>query len=227
MTATLPGVKDVRSALARADRKFARGSADDEAAPEYLDALARAVEPLVGAIAPGAADSVELEQLRADHQRQTDVVGELRKIVDGHARTADRLSADNKRLGEQAADLARHHEQARTEAAEATTKAGSLAVDLKASKEIAAAAKASESSLRSELEGLRKELVDAYAELSAKDEHRHGYPFTGGIEPGPCSCGHAYPRSVKPAARDDKPAPVEPVELLFARVRDDLKGWPA
>jgi len=74
---------DVLAVLKRTDGQFARRSGDDPAAPDYLKALADAVQPLLvngkPATAKPAVDDVQVKQLLADKERLEEVTAGLRR----------------------------------------------------------------------------------------------------------------------------------------------------
>jgi len=74
---------DVLAVLKRTDGQFARRSGDDPAAPDYLRALADAVQPLLvngkPAAAKPAVDDVQVKQLLADKERLEEVTAGLRR----------------------------------------------------------------------------------------------------------------------------------------------------
>ncbi|WP_027946571.1 hypothetical protein [Amycolatopsis taiwanensis] len=199
---------DVELLLRRVDEKLARRAGDDPLPAETITAFADAVRPLLGTSTGGDLAAAELEH-------KDSVIAELRRIVDGHARSCDRLKADQQRAASENRRLAEQLEAARGEVA---SKQALIERYLKAVDEE-----------RADLNGRIAALQKALEERSSSDgeRHQHFYPADQpGAVPGPCACGHPYPRAHIRDRSGDVPLEVPDAwAQIFGQLRDQLADW--
>ena len=96
MTATISTAPDVTGALKRADSRFNRRTGDDPAPAEYIDALAHAVQTLLGKAPGGATPPVddELADLRHQNGQLADEVERLTQAASAHEAAVTSSHAD-------------------------------------------------------------------------------------------------------------------------------------
>lgn len=235
MTATMPTeqrVPDPVTVLKRVDDRLARRAGDDPLPAETIAEFGRAVqEQIVEPLLAGtpAADPA----VAAELQHKDDVITELRRIVDGHARSCDRLKADNARLSDEIEQARTECGEARAEATAAKGEARRAAgeVDLLGSELRASRDQLARVMMAADKEAatLKARIAELEAKRSSSDgvrhEHRYPWPRPGEL-PQPCKCGQPYPRAHLAEPREDVPATEpEPWADLFAGIRADLADW--
>lgn len=223
MTATLNGhaLPDPATVLKRVDDRLARKAGDDPLPAETIDAFADAVRTqIVEPLAANPPDAAELAQLRADLQRLSAEVTDVRKQR-GH------LRAEVARLTEaanEAADARQLLEQSQAEVRK-------LTMQLTEANGAARSARAERDKARERLQEIQLELAEAKAALEERPAvdaatHRHAYPLNGPDQiPGPCiDCDKPFPWTEPGAehAPDDAPDEPQPWGELFARIRREL-----
>ncbi|MFJ8818185.1 hypothetical protein [Amycolatopsis thermoflava] len=224
-------VPDPETVLRREDQRLSRRSGDDPLPADQLRAFATAVraavvEPLTAELAKrtAAPQPAPGPDLQDECARLAD---ELASARADHARQVDTL---RQQINQQAADID-DARSARRQLEEATTAVASL--------------QAERDRLRSKIEGLKSALAaaeqsaakwEAEFQQRADDEvgeqaalaHRHYYPADSpGQTPGPCACGHPYPRAHIANRWDEvAPSPAEPWAPLLDQIRAEVGTWP-
>lgn len=123
MTATLNRhtIPDAGTVLQRADQKWAKTTAEDTAAPEYLAALTLAVQQqivdhlAIGGGAPVGPADTEVRQLRAENQRLTESVADLQRRDTAATETIERLMVAESEARQAAATWECEYERVRDE----------------------------------------------------------------------------------------------------------------
>lgn len=220
MTATVPKIPDPLLVLRRAEQRHTGEEPGD------LTHLADAVRdliiaPLTAGSAP-AVDDVQVKQLLADKRRLEDVIAELRKVVDGHARSYEREKAASGELKKQLDEARAERDTARAQLRDRP--------DTGVDPSLLDQAQRDSARLADELACARRDLamanrtLDEIADEQAdQPAHVHQYPVdlaTG--QRGPCSCHKPWIRDL---TEDDEPVvpDIEPLDQLFARIRTELQ----
>ncbi|MEU0515826.1 hypothetical protein [Amycolatopsis sp. NPDC006125] len=231
MTSTKP---DVYAVLKRTDERIARQRGYDPLGDDTIKPFADAVRPLIetgAAAGPSPAAAAEL-------QHKDDVIAELRRIVDGHARSCDRLQADKQRLAEELEQARAELAAARAEANEAKAEfrgasgeVNRLTSELRAGRQQLTRAMAAADEEAAKLKARIAELEQVADRSSAEGAaHRHFYLAAEPGQPiGPCmdpACGKPYPRNhIADRSAEVSSTPQEPWAPLFQQIRGELADW--
>ncbi|MEU0465068.1 hypothetical protein ABZ215_13780 [Amycolatopsis sp. NPDC006131] len=231
MTSTKP---DVYAVLKRTDERIARQRGYDPLGDDTIKPFADAVRPLIETSAPARPDPTAAAEL----QHKDDVIAELRRTVDGHARSCDRLKTDKQRLAEELEQARAELAAARAEANEAKAQfrgasgeVNRLTSELRAGRQQLARAMAVADEEAAKFKARIAELEQAVDRPSAEGAgHRHLYLAAEPGQPiGPCTdpaCGKPYPRNqIADLSGEVAPTPPEPWAPLFQRIRGELADW--